>query len=353
MKTLCAFGYFDLSGERSWVIRKGLEEAGFTVSLCRTEVPGFWPKIHDLLAQWKQMKSSVDVLYVVFPGHYLMPIAWWLAKRKRIPLVLDVFISLYETEVEDRAHFSPWHPKAALLWLFDWLACTLAEKVLIDTPEHRDYFVQRYRIAERKFLVVPVGCRTDLFQPISVARTPGPFRVRFHGSFIPLHGIETILRAAKELEGQDIAFECVGKGQTLPAMRALSSELELKNVRFLDPIPLRAIPAFIAGADVCLGIFSPNPKAKRVVPTKAFEILAVGKPLITARTPASERVFRNRENALLVTSGDPHSLANAIRSLIANPSLAFSIAENGHRLFLQKFQPRTIVESLVEWLCAH
>ncbi len=351
-KTVCAFGYFDLEGGRSWVIRKGLEESGCTVTLCRTEARGFWPKVRDLSQQWKTLKESADFLYVVFPGHYLMPLAWWLARRRQIPVILDIFISLYETEVEDRARISAWNPKAWMLWCIDWMACTLADVILIDTEEHRDFFVQRYRIAQKKFLVIPVGCRTDLFS-VQEKQPSESFRVRFHGSFIPLHGIETILRAAEELKNDGVGFELIGRGQTFLAMRSLAEKLSLTNVRFLDPIPLSEIPRFIADADVSLGIFGTGAKAQRVIPTKAFEVLAMGQPLITARSPASERVFRDRENTLLIAPGDAHDLAAKIRELKSNPQLAQTIAQNGRALFEEKFQPRTVVEPLAAWLQSH
>ncbi|MDD5103915.1 MAG: glycosyltransferase [Candidatus Peribacteraceae bacterium] len=351
MKTICAFGYFDLEGQRSWVIRRGLEESGCSVRLCRTDARGLLPKIQELRRQWHNAKDPIDALYVAFPGHHLMPLAWRLARQKNIPVVLDIFISLYETEVEDRARISPWHPKAWMLWLIDWMACVLADVILIDTEEHRDFFVKRYRIAREKFLVIPVGCRTDLFrltcnlQPVTCNKS---FRVRFHGSFIPLHGIETIIDAARELQDDDIVFELAGKGQTLRDMQERANDLP--NVRFVGMKTLGDIPDFIAGADVSLGIFGTGAKARRVIPTKAFEIMAMKKPLITARTPASSRTFRDREQALLVTPGDPHDLAEKIRELKSSPQLSQHIAESGHALFVEKFQPRTVVEPLVAWL---
>jgi len=352
-KNLCAFGYFDLEGQRSWVIRKGLEESGCSVRLCRTDARGFLPKMRDLRKQWNRLGSAADALYVVFPGHYLMPLARWLARKKGIPVILDIFISLYETEVEDRARVSAWHPKAWLLWGLDWLACALADCILIDTEEHRQFFVNRYHIAREKFLVIPVGCRTDLFSPHQNQRKSDTFLVRFHGSFIPLHGVGTILEAAQELKSDGVAFELAGKGQTITAMQRLAEELNLTNVQFVGMKLLHEIPDFIAGADVCLGIFGTGAKAQRVIPTKAFEILTMAKPLITARSPATERVFRDRENVLLIKAGDPHDLAEKIRELKTNAALAASIAQNGRALFLEKFQPRSVVQPLVAWLQTH
>ena len=353
MKTICAFGYFDLTGERSWVIRRGLEESGFAVTLCRTEERGFFPKIRDLRRKWKETKDSADALYVVFPGHFVMPIAWWISRKRRIPVVLDVFLSLYDTEVDDRRRISKWHPKAWIFWFVDWLACALADAVLIDTEEQKEFFVRRYRIDPGKILVVPVGSRPDFFFPDALPRPERLWTVRFYGSFIPLHGIETILQAAKELEGRDVQFEILGKGQTFDSMCALAEELRLKNLRFLPTVPLEKLREYILGADVCLGIFGTSAKAKRVIPTKAYEILACGKPLITGRTPAVERILNDGEHVLLSNLGDAHDLARKILALKTDPALAETIAKNGHDLFMNKFQPRQAVAALVKWLASH
>ncbi len=375
MMKICAFGCFETEGARSWVIREGLTDAGFTVTFCNTTAPGFMGKYRDLARQWKG-QTNIDALYAVFPSHFLMPLAWKLARRKKIPIIFDAFLSLYDTEVYDRKRLSKWNPKAQLFWFADWLACKLADVILLDTEEHKEYFVRHYHVAPDKILVLPVGCRTDLFGPVCHGEesradgsrhsrcAPVPHHdmrgtsrtmtsdhislIRFYGTFIPLHGVETIIRAAKELP--DVRFELLGKGQTREDMEALAASLEVKNVRFLDPVPLAALPAFIHGADICLGIFGTSGKAQRVIPTKAYEVLACAKPLITARSPAYGRVLTDREHVFFVEAGNAHALAQGIRELLENPSLAQHIAERGHALFKEKFQLKMITAPLAAWL---
>ncbi|MDD4627891.1 MAG: glycosyltransferase family 4 protein [Candidatus Peribacteraceae bacterium] len=369
MATICAFGCFDTEGARSWVIRKGLADAGYRIVFCNTTARGLLGKYRDLARRWKE-QTDVDALYAVFPSHFLMPLAWRLARKKKIPVIFDAFLSLYDTDVCDRRRLSPWHPKAWLLKFVDRLACRLADVILLDTEEHKQYFMERYDVPSEKILVIPVGCRTDLFQPkiqachgelcrtmtcselsqFDRAHCDNSSLIRFYGTFIPLHGIETIIRAAKLLESEGVQFELLGKGQTYAAMRTLAAELQVKNVRFLDPVPLAQLPAFNHGADICLGIFGTSDKAQRVIPTKAYEILACGKPLITARSPACERVLTDREHVLFVEPGNAHALAEGIRELLENPSLAEHIAKRGHALFEEIFQPKMITAPLTAWL---
>lgn len=328
-----------------------MEEHGFQITYCNTQEKGLWKKYKDLGRKWKECEATADALYVVFLGHYLMPLAWWLARKKKIPVIFDAFLSLYDTDVRDRRRFSPWNPWAWILWLVDFFACHLADRILIDTEEHREYFIRRYSLRPEKIVALPVGCRTDLFRPLAITEVRNAkFTVEFHGTFIPLQGIETILRAAKELEKEFIDFEIIGKGQTWATMQRLAKELALTNVRFLGALPMEEIPKHVAAANVCLGIFGTTDKAKRVIPTKAYEILNAGRPLITAYSPASAHLLHDRETALLVMPGDPKALARAILDVRNDPTLAATLADNGRRLSLEHFQPRTIVDPLVSWI---
>ncbi|MFA6039755.1 MAG: glycosyltransferase family 4 protein [Candidatus Peribacteraceae bacterium] len=377
--TVCAFGHFDLEGGRSWVIRTGLLEHGCNVVLCRTEAKGFLRKYRDLWRRWHALAVRVDVLYLVFLGHYLSPLAWFLAKRRNIPFIADAFLSLYDTEVFDRRRVSRFHPRAWILWFVDWLTCRLADVVLLDTEEHVDYFVRTFRIPREKFLVLPIGSRTDIFRPLEKSHEAGVtttnnthslppqgeglgmrdggggFIVEFHGTFIPLQGIETILAAAKELQAreEDVRFLLIGKGQTYPHAESLVREWGLMNVTLAGHRDMAELPRIIADADVCLGVFGTTSKALRIIPTKAYEILLCGKPLVTAATPASERVLEDGEQALLVPPGDGHALAEALLRLKRDTGLRSRIAENGRKLAETAFSPGAITAPLLHWLRRH
>ncbi len=359
-KTIVAFGNFDLEGGRSWVIRTGLAEHGLQVDLCRTEANGIRGKYRDLTERWKMRNVPPDAIYIPFLGHWFLPLAWRLARKSRTrpPIIFDAFLSLYDTEVHDRKRLGAWHPKAWFLWWTDWLCCRLCDVMLLDTEEHAEYFVRTFGVRREKILVLPVGCRTDLFQPKSdqtLTTANDIFRVHFHGTFIPLHGINTILWAAKVLQERgmkDVHFTIVGNGQTEALMRGLARQLELRNITFLPPVPIQNLPTLIHAADVCLGIFGTSDKAGRVIPNKAYEILSCGKPFITSARGASLRVFHQEQDALLVPPGDPHALANAIVRLKDDPVLRRTIAENGRKLSEERFQPVQIVRPLVEWVKA-
>jgi glycosyltransferase involved in cell wall biosynthesis len=176
------------------------------------------------------------------------------------------------------------------------------------------------------------------------------FRVLYFGQYIPLHGVEVIIEAARLLDGDRIEFHLVGKGQMYAA--AVQRAQGLSNVVFhhtwLPPADL--IAQHIAPADVCLGVFDPGPKAGRVIPQKVYAALAAGKPIITGDSPAIRELLTHAVNALLVPRGAPEALARAIWRLRDDPALRWQLAARGRRLFKRSFHPEALgteMESLL------
>lgn len=97
----------------------------------------------------------------------------------------------------------------------------------------------------------------------------------------------------------------------------------------IDTMPIRA--------HCCLGIFSNKEKAQRVIPYKAFQALSSAKPLITARTEATEKLFTDNVDALLVEPEDPRHLAEAIQKLSQDRKDARELGINGRKLYEEQF----------------
>ena len=123
------------------------------------------------------------------------------------------------------------------------------------------------------------------------------FTCLFVGKLIPLHGLETILEAARL--APELRFRVVGSGQLERAARRPAAERRL-DVPWLD---YEQLPAELRAAGCALGIFGTSAKAARVIPNKAFQALACGTPLVTADTPAARELLVDGESALLVAAG--------------------------------------------------
>jgi glycosyltransferase involved in cell wall biosynthesis len=337
---------------RSRIIIKGLKYNGVNVTDIRLKNP-----TNTFLFLWNQVKllkngasalREADIILVGWPAWDAIYPAKILSKLLSKPVIADAFVSLYDTEVFDRRRVQKGSIKALRLYLKDKMLCELANHVLLDTKEHIRYFSRMFHIPYGKFSAIYVGSDDDIFYPRKGEKNDS-FLITFHGSFIPLHGIEHIIRAMKFLEVyNDIRCEILGDGQMYRYISEMAKMLKLRNVIFHKKfLKYEELPSFIAKADICLGIFGDTPKAKRVVPTKVYDVLAMKKPLITGDTPAIREVgIIDRRHALLVKVGSPRALADAILELKNDEKLREKIAENGYALFKKKFTPKAIGENL-------
>jgi glycosyltransferase involved in cell wall biosynthesis len=318
---ILAFGYHDQTSARHWTMARDMLAEGIELVECHTSARGFWRKYRDLARQFRMKRRNVEGVLVTFPGHYLVPLAWILTRFPRRKLLFDAFLSLYDTEVHDRRRVSRASPKAWFLWMVDWLSMHMADVVFIDTQAHKDYLSETFHLRPDRIRVVYLGSRTDIFRPRKSQLTTRKSQfsnILFCGTFIPLQGIEHILRAAQMLQHShsSIRFTLIGKGQTECAMRAMANDLHLSNVRFEPPVPYRQLPDRIRGADLCLGIFGTSGKAGRVIPHKVWDSVACGVRVVTADTPAIREKFANHPLVILCKAGDPEDLARTIENAI-------------------------------------
>ncbi|PIP65561.1 hypothetical protein COU77_01440 [Candidatus Peregrinibacteria bacterium CG10_big_fil_rev_8_21_14_0_10_49_16] len=320
MSSIFAFGYHDQNAPRHWNICKQLRGAGHDIIECHTTKKGFFGKSIDLWKRYGEIQNKtlkIHSILVTFPGHYLMPLAWCLTRFPRKKLIFDAFISLYDTNVCDRKRFATWSLFAWFLFFVDVVSCHLADEVLVDTKEHKKYFVKMFRLKPEKVRVIYLGTREDLFYKKRVEGSGYPLNahhVLFYGTYIPLQGIEYILDAANILQHShpQIHFTLIGRGQTYPEMRALAEKLKLQNITFKDPVPYEELPDLIRGSHLCLGVFGTTAKASRVIPHKVYDAVACAVPIVTADTPAIREKFADHKGVILCEAGSGDMLARRI-----------------------------------------
>ncbi len=366
---VCYFGTYSLEEgyPRNRVIMEGLRRNGIEVVECHEDL---WKGTSEKLAGIKdgfsitKKSASIlkiyltlirkyrsigyyDAIIVGYAGHIDVFLARFLNLFKRKPLIFDVFLSLYDTAVVDRGIVSAGSVKAKLLHLIDRWSCRVADAVLLDTPAHIDYFVREFSLSADKFHAIPVGSSLKMHGTTQIHNSKdNKFNILYFGSYIPLHGVDVILKAAKVLQDKNnetVVFTLAGTGQLLPEMKGLASKLELKNVTFIDRfVKEEELAGIVSDADICLGIFGKSEKALRVIPCKVYNCLALGKPLITARTLATDGVLTHNENVYFCNPGDPESLAEAVLALKNNDSLRNKIAHEGMKYFDKNFSTDAI-----------
>jgi glycosyltransferase involved in cell wall biosynthesis len=351
------FGAYDPAYPRNAVLRRGLELNGVDVSECRVRPgPKFWLRYPLLVSRWarRSRKTGSAPKFTFVPEFAQKDVP--LARLTGRPVVFDPLASRYETKILDWKRKPEGSPSARWNKAIDRWAFRCADLVISDTGAHKDYYCREFGLAPERVAVVPVGFDDRVFsrslaadrRPVKSA-PPGPFTVLFFGSFLPLHGVEAVIEAARRVRGatQTVRFRFIGSGQTLGHVRALASDYNLDNVDFEGWLSQTELAGRVAGtADVCLGIFGRTEKAGRVVPHKVFQAMALGKAVITARTPAAEEIFVHRKSIFLCDQDDPGSLAGAVIELKEDSGLREKLAREGHDLVWERYHPGAIGSEL-------
>jgi glycosyltransferase involved in cell wall biosynthesis len=330
---------------RNRVLIKALREH-FEVTVLTPNISGSIPRMMGGLMHYLISASAdYDLLFV---GFYGQPLAIALSWIQRKPLILDAYISTYETLCEDRQMFAPRSGVGRLASWLDRTSCRVADHVITDTSADAGYFEETFSIASDKLSVVYVGCDEDIFYPREEKSFEGRFEVFHYGAFLPLHGTEVIVRAAAVLKHRrDVHFVLGGNGRCYKEVRKMAETLGADNVTFVDWIPLQELPFYIRRASVCLGgHFSTIPKATRVISTKTFQFLAMRKPTIVGDNVATRELFVSGEEVLAVPMGDAEALANAIVRLADDPVMRAHLAEKGHALYKRRLTTQVIAEQL-------
>jgi glycosyltransferase involved in cell wall biosynthesis len=178
-----------------------------------------------------------------------------------------------------------------------------------------------------------VGAEERLFTPRHTP--PEGFHALFVGKLIPLHGLETILAAARL--APEVTFRIVGSGQLDRVLDAAPA-----NVERVPWVEYERLRDELHRAGCALGIFGTSPKAQRVVPNKAYQALACAVPLVTADTPAARELLTDGRDALLVPAGDAEALAGAVRRLAENRELAARIGREGRATYERRASERVL-----------
>lgn len=331
------WGTYDLGKPRVRLLLAGARAAGMEIIECHASV---WEGVDDksqlcgFAARWRRLWAWLsaypsliwrylhlprhDVVVVSYLGHLDILILWPFARWRGVPIVWDVFLSLYDTIVRDRCLVSKYSPVAWGVFAWEWLASRAADKIFLDTSVHARYFEELFHLPTRSVGRVWVGAETEIFtlslEQECQEKAQGGFTVLFYGQFIPLHGIDTIVKAAQRVEATcgAVRWLIIGRGQEEGRIDALIRQLGIHTVKRIPWVPYEQLAKFIREADACLGIFGTSGKAMRVIPNKVYQILAAGRPLITADTPAIRELVREGPGIYLVPPGSVEGLASTV-----------------------------------------
>ena len=158
------------------------------------------------------------------------------------------------------------------------------------------------------------------------------------------------------------AEECVASRQTSSQRRACNAacgvkrkelitkteKLGLKNVVFLPVQKKEELIKLIKKASVCLVPLKNDPLFRNAIPSKMFEYMACGRPVIASISGEVEKILNSAKSGSIAIAEDANSVADSILYYYNNRDKIIEQGQNGVMYVKQNFRKEVLISHAME-----
>jgi glycosyltransferase involved in cell wall biosynthesis len=277
--------------------------------------------------------GAVDVVVASSPPLFVGLAGWLLARWRQVPFVLEVR-DLWPEAALDLGLLRTGSPAARALAGLATFLYRRATRVVVVTDGFLQHLARQGVPAER-LAVVPNGADLRLFGSVTngtVARRALGFAedgmlATYLGSLGVAQGLDVVLDAAAALP--DVCFALIGDGSDRARLIAERDRRGLNNVRLLPSVPRAQVPSVYAASDIAIVPLRDVPIFSTFVPSKLFELLAAGRPIVGALRGEARDILERSGAAVLVEPDDGASVATAVARLARSTELRTELGARG------------------------
>ena len=193
-------------------------------------------------------------------------------------------------------------------------------------------------VSREKITIIPNWSGSDSLAPIPKNQNDFAIRLHLANKFVVMysgnmgftHSVDVLVDVADMVkDNEDIHFLFVGEGQKRPIIEKRIKELGLRNCSVLGQQPLNVFPLSIACAD--LGVITLNEDSAAIsVPSKTYNLLAVGAPLLCICPQESElaALIKKYDNGRCFQASEKERIADFIKLLASDKKYCSILSRN-------------------------
>jgi len=269
-----------------------------------------------------------DVVAGTSPQFFAACAAWMVAAIKRRPFVFELR-DLWPESIKAVGAMRD-SPAIRLLERIEMFLYRRARLIVSVTHGFKDTLTRR-GIDPRKITIVTNGADLSRFRP----RPPDPalrrqlglgdddFVIGYIGTHGMAHGLSTLLAAAAQLQDHPLGRRChfifLGDGAEKKKLVEQARSLGLRNVRFLDSVTKDEVVRFWTLLNVSVMHLLRNELFSVVIPSKLFESMAMGVPVLSSVPGETQRLIETNRVGIPFKAEDPDDLVRAILQLLEHP----------------------------------
>jgi len=220
---------------------------------------------------------------------------------------------------------------------FEWAAARYFYLILAENS-----YLKTYEYRTKRLKVVLNTPDIAFFERFDVEDRRAFNKLYYIGAVSQDRGTITMIEVMELLkkEHPDLIYDCVG-----PALGAQHG-LVVNNPRYANVeatyklhgrMPLAEGYEISRRAALGIAILNPTKNYFESYPTKIFEYMAIGLPVVTSNFPLYRDVIEANECGICVDPGNPKEIAEKISKLLNDPERRQRYAENGRRVVKSKY----------------
>jgi glycosyltransferase involved in cell wall biosynthesis len=155
-------------------------------------------------------------------------------------------------------------------------------------------------------------------------------------------GLEQVIAAARLVKEEKIRIILIGDGPEKAALLKGVTDQRISNVDFYPPVSQEQITSILASMDAALIVLKSH--IRGAVPSKIYEAMASGVPIILAADGEAARIVRKTGAGVTVGPGNIEELATALRQIATDASLRRTMGEAGRRAAETHYDRKEIAE---------
>jgi colanic acid biosynthesis glycosyl transferase WcaI len=170
------------------------------------------------------------------------------------------------------------------------------------------------------------------------------FVVQYCGNMGLTHGLDDLLQAANALRDQpDIHLLMIGSGARYEWLQRAVGDGRLTNISVLPRCPRSQLNDYLNACDIAVVSLMPGMSGVSV-PSRMYNIMAAGKPILAIADEDSELALTVREEGIgwVVAPGDQPGIVTVIRAAEANPAQLQTMGWRARQVAQEKFSQERI-----------
>ncbi|GAB2989267.1 glycosyltransferase family 4 protein [Cyclobacterium sediminis] len=311
-----------------------------------------------LFAGLFKVKGKFDIILVTSPPLFVGIIGYFLSIIKRTPFVFEVRDLWPESAIDTGVLKNKLIIKFA--YWFEKFVYSKARLINVLTPAFYKTLVTSKNVSKDKLIMIPNAADFALADDLLVNfdrlafRKNNGFEDKFVITYVGAHGVanglDQVLETAILLKDTNVLFVLVGAGMQKQKLIQKANDLNLKNVKFYDPVPKKEVLKFILASEMGASVLLKNDTFKTVYSNKTFDYMSCKTPILMAIDGVSKDLVETADAGVFVEPENPVDFANKIKSYIHNPEKLEVQGLNGFKYAKANFDRDVLANTYLKHL---